>query len=231
VTQPVSIEVIADLICPWCYLGSHRLRQAMARGREGQQFDVAWKPFELDPLAPAEGRDHLDHLSRKFGSRSAVDSVHQKLTAMGKAEGLPFHFDLVKKSPNTFLGHRLVWFSSRYGLQQVLVWGLLRAYFSEGRDIGDRKELLRIGAENGMPVPEMEDFFSGSGGENEVREMEQEAYDRGISGVPAFILQGKWLVRGAQPAETFLDIFEQVSSGPGSGLEGEEGKVHLKKYE
>ncbi len=221
VNQMTTIEVIADFVCPWCYLGIHRLRQAVEIAGEIRRFQVNFKPFELDPLAPAEGRNHLEHLSRKFGGRSAVDSVHDQLTALGKAEGLPIRFDLVEKSPNTFQAHRLAWFSSRYGLQQDLVWGLLQAYFSGGRDIGDRKELIRIGAETGMPVPEVEEFLSGSGGKKEVREMEQEAHDRGIPGVPAFILQGKWLVRGAQPVKKFLEIFEQVAPGPGSGMERE----------
>jgi predicted DsbA family dithiol-disulfide isomerase len=124
---------------------------------------------------------------------------------------LVFRFDKVKRIPNTFKAHQLIWLAEKHGVQEGVARDLYRAYFEQGIDIGDSGELEKIAARHGIPPTEVQSLWNDKLGKGEVSLMEQESVSLGISGVPAFIIQNKWLVRGAQPPETFLDIFSGIS--------------------
>jgi predicted DsbA family dithiol-disulfide isomerase len=136
-TQPaLTIDVVSDVVCPWCYLGKRRLEQALALMPD-RDTTVRWRPFRLDPTIPPEGIDREDYLTRKFGSLEAVADSHQRLTEIGQAEGITYRFDAITRAPNTVNAHRLARWASAENRQDAMVERLFAAYFSEGLDVGD----------------------------------------------------------------------------------------------
>jgi predicted DsbA family dithiol-disulfide isomerase len=142
----VSIDVISDVVCPWCYLGKRRLERALDQ-LPSLEFVVRWHPFRLDPTIPPGGIDRREYLARKFGSVEAIAPAHANLTALGEREGISFRFDLITRSPNTVDAHRLVRWASFAGLGEAMVERLFSAYFIEGVDVGDRLALADLAAE------------------------------------------------------------------------------------
>jgi predicted DsbA family dithiol-disulfide isomerase len=131
----MQIDVISDTICPWCYIGKRRLERAI-RLRPQIEFDVRWRPFQLDPATPVEGIDRKTYIERKFGSSDKIKPIHAALLQAGEAEGLAFAFDKIARTPNTINSHRLIRWSHSMGVQDQVVEGLFRAYFMDGADIG-----------------------------------------------------------------------------------------------
>ena len=212
----IKIDIISDVVCPWCYVGEHRLQQALDKKQPEFAAAIHFYPFELNPDMPEEGVNHLEYLADKFGSKSRVHAVHHQLETLAQSEGLPLNFDLIQKSPNTFKAHRLIWLAAQYKVQRQVAVALYLAYFAEGKNVGDENELIHIGTIAGIPQEKLTAFFSGTEGEKEVHNMEKEIYQSGISSVPAFIIDDKYLVRGAQPVETFCEALEKAAA---DGLE------------
>lgn len=209
--REIKIDLVSDFVCPWCYIGEHRLQEAIRLASDEFEIQVNFKPFELNPDIPMEGVNHLEYLSRKFGNRSRVLAVHDQLAEMGLREGVEFHFDQIRLSPNTFQAHRLIWLAGKQGSAREIAKRLFLAFFAEGKNIGDLEELILLGTEAGIQTGQLREFFEGQEGASEVRALEQQSYEGGISGVPAFIIQDQYLVRGAQGAEVFRDIFQKIA--------------------
>lgn len=211
--QKIKIDIVSDINCPWCYVGEQRLNKAIAGANDKYEFEVSFKPFELNPNVPQEGMGRTEYFRKNYGPQmlSQIDTMNQRLKAAGAADGITFNFDKLTTVNNTFNGHRLIWLAGECGVQEQVANALFYSYFTEGRNMNDTALLTEIGIANGIPVERLEGFFSGEEGKKEVREMEQWAQSAGITGVPAFIINDKYLVSGAQPAETFHQVFTQVA--------------------
>jgi predicted DsbA family dithiol-disulfide isomerase len=201
------IEVVSDVICPWCYIGKRRLEKALSlMGRTDAV--VRWKAFELNPGAPREGMDRREYRMRKFGSLAYSQQLEARVASAGASEGIDFRFDRIVRVPNTFEAHRLIWLAGRDGAQDAVVEQLFRAYFLEGEDLGDPAVLRRIGRESGIEL-------SGDEGAREVSEELSAARARGVTGVPSFFVDGRPVASGAHPAELMASFLGPVLARAG----------------
>jgi predicted DsbA family dithiol-disulfide isomerase len=212
-TYVVPIDVISDVVCPWCYLGKRRLERAIGLLPQ-LDFVVRWHPFRLDPTIPPGGIDRGDYLTGKFGSLDAVAATHASLTALGDREGIVFHFGAIARAPNTVDAHRLIRWASAIGLGEVMVEHLFQAYFTEGIDVGDRSALAGLAAELGMSGDIAARLASEEDSSEVIAEVE-EAYRIGVSGVPCFIIDRRYAVIGAHPPETLVEAIRQAGVGVG----------------
>jgi len=201
--QRLKIDVYSDVICPWCYLGKKRLEAALTSLGENVQPEVRFLPYELNPSTPEEGLDHKAHLAAKFGGVHALDAAHARLAALGKEAGIDYQFDSIRKTPNTFNAHRVLWLAEKEGKGNEAHNAFFKAYFTDGKDLGDKKVLADLAVSIGLDKPEVEKLLAGHEGEEEVRAAEEKAYDLGVSGVPFFVFNDKFAVSGAQSVETF----------------------------
>jgi predicted DsbA family dithiol-disulfide isomerase len=202
------IDIVSDAICPWCYIGKRHLERALAiLAAEGMTFSVHWNPFQLNPDMPKQGRDRAAYRAEKFGSAAKSAELDQRITEAGAAAGLGFRTDLMTRTPNTIDAHRLIWLAEHHGVQDAAMEAVFRAYFIEGRDIGDPAVLAECGAEAGLRDAAV--FLAGDLAEDEVRAADEAARDAGVSGVPSFFLDGHALFSGAMPTETIVEAFRR----------------------
>ena len=211
--QKIKIDIVSDINCPWCYVGEQRLHKAIAATEDKYEYDISFKPFELNANIPQEGVDRLEYFKNSYGPSivSQIDTMNQRLQDAGAPDGIEFNFDKLHTVNNTFNGHRLIWLAGQYGVQEEMANALFYNYFTEGKNMNDVAVLKEIGIANGIPADKLEGFFESEEGKAEVRELEKWAHASGITGVPAFIINDKYLVSGAQPAETLLNVFKQVA--------------------
>lgn len=203
----MHIDIYSDVACPWCYLGKRRLELALER------FDgdvtVRWRPYQLDPSAPAEPTPLQPALAAKFGGIDRVRQMNDQLTELGRAAGLDYRF-ADAQHVNTFAAHRLAWYADREGFGSQVVDGLFRAYFTEGRNVADPAVLLEVGVEAGLDEQALAAFLASDDGTAEVAEELADARALGITGVPTYVLDGRYAVSGAQEPETLVDVLEEV---------------------
>ena len=195
----LGIDVVSDVVCPWCFIGKRRLEAAVEQA--AQPVEIRWRPFQLDPTIPAIGLDRRSYLAKKFGSLEKVDTIHERLIEAGKQVGIAFAFDRIERSPNTIDAHRLIRWSAAAGAQGTVVEALFRTYFVEGRDIGDPKILVQLAGSCGMDGTLVHRLLASGSDTEAVREEIATAVRLGVSGVPFFIFAGKYAVPGAQSAE------------------------------
>jgi len=215
----IDIDVYSDAICPWCYVGKRRLEKAIAGVGDKHDLRVHWKPFQLNPTMPREGMARKEYREKKFGSEQVVAELDRRMMAVGKQENIPFALEKIERTPNTFDAHRIIWWADRKGIQNAVVDGLFRAFFTEGRDIGDRAVLADVAAKTGLAG--VAEFLDGDDGVREVREEEAKARGIGVEAVPFFVIGGRYAVAGAHEPDTFLEAFEELAkttsrSGPAS---------------
>jgi predicted DsbA family dithiol-disulfide isomerase len=215
VTEALTIDVVSDVVCPWCYIGKRRLEAALARLRAAEPdlpIAVRWHPFELNPDLPPAGADRRAYLEAKFGGPDRAREIYARVSAAGATVGIPFAFDAIVRQPNTREAHRLVaWAQSRReGDADALVERLFQAYFVDGRYVGDREELVRIAADAGFDPDDARAFLASDALRDAVAASERRARAMGVSGVPFFIFDGKVAVSGAHEPETLLDAIAQA---------------------
>lgn len=208
--QSLTIDIYSDVVCPWCYIGKRRLERALA-SVEGE-FRTIWRPFQLNPTIPRDGVDRDTYLTAKFGSLEAFGRLEDQMMAAGAGEGIQFGFGQMRRTPNTFAAHRLIWHAERQGRQDAVVEALFHAYFVEAQDIGEVATLTRIAAEAGLARSETERFLASGEGIEDVKTDESAGYKLGIRGVPYFVLNGTYALSGAQPPERFVAAFRKVQS-------------------
>jgi predicted DsbA family dithiol-disulfide isomerase len=200
VKNEVLIEVVSDVVCPWCFIGKRRLEEALSLlGRPAAQ--VRWKAFQLNPDAPKEGINRQAYRVRKFGSLAYSQQLEARVAEAGMEDGIEFRFDRIERTPNTFDAHRLIWLAGRAGVQDAIVENLFRAYFIDAEDVGSLSILTRIGTESGLDAARVEELLSGDLGANEVAADELQARTQGVSGVPTFFVDGVPIASGAQKPE------------------------------
>jgi predicted DsbA family dithiol-disulfide isomerase len=205
------IDIVSDAICPWCYIGKRQLERALAAlGNEGLDFSVHWNPFQLNPDMPKEGRDRAAYRAWKFGSAERSREADERVARAAAGVGLAFRTDLMLRTPNTIDAHRLIWFAGQKGRQDAVMETVFRAYFTQGRDIGDRVVLAECAAEAGLDQGEVAAFLASDTAESEMRAADATARKAGVSGVPSFFLDGYGLFSGAYPAETMAHALRKA---------------------
>lgn len=228
--QKIKIDIVSDINCPWCYVGERRLKKAIEAVEDKYEFDINFKAFELNASIPESGITREDYFRNNYGEAilPKLGEMDTQMKESGTAEGIIFNFSPGMVINNTFNGHRLIWLADEYGVQEAVANELFKSNFTDGNNMNDTKVLTKIGLENGIPAERLEGFFEGDEGRVEVREMESFAQAAGITGVPSFIINDQYLVRGAQPADTFLKAFQQItptlqevkSEGGSCGVDG-----------
>jgi predicted DsbA family dithiol-disulfide isomerase len=209
-TESVTIDVISDVICPWCYIGKKRLQKAIAAFDDKQQVRVTWLPFQLNPTMPKEGISRKEYRIRKFGSWERSLELDAKVVAVGETEGIHFAFDRIERTPNTVDAHRLIWLADQQGCQDALMEALFRAYFTEGRDISNRQSLIDVVAEAGLERQLAEAILNSEEGMDAIKEAEELSQRHRVDGVPFFIINNEITLTGAQQPDAFLDAFREA---------------------
>jgi predicted DsbA family dithiol-disulfide isomerase len=205
----MHIDIVSDVICPWCYIGKKRLERALA-ARPEIPVSLSWRAFQLNPEMPVEGMERGAYLATKFGGQAHAMRIYGAIAASGAAEGIPFAFDRIRRTPNTIDAHRLVRLAARSGKGEAMVEALFRGYFTEGRDIGDRAVLADIAEETGFDRGEATLYLAGNGGRDETVAEDRAARRLGINAVPCFVLEGGYSISGAQEPEFFFPLFDLV---------------------
>ena len=218
VTHPVqpaartlAVEVVSDVICPWCFVGKRRMEQASRQLGDDLRLAVRWRPFQLNPTMPKEGLDRRTYRTAKFGSWEHSQALDAQIAAVGREVGVAFCHDLMARTPNTFDAHRLIWLAGQEGKQDEVVEALFRAYFTDGRDIGDSSVLADLAAEAGLPRERASDFLRSDHGSAEVTGEEAQARRLGISGVPTILVGGVPVFSGALRAEVMAAKLREAS--------------------
>jgi predicted DsbA family dithiol-disulfide isomerase len=207
----MHIEIISDTVCPWCYIGKRRFERAVEE-RPDLNITLSWRPFQLNPNMPRAGMDLHQHVTEKFGGEEAAREVYESIRIVGDTEDLPFAFDLVERMPNTIDSHRLIRWSASANLQDAVVEKLFQRYFFEGADIGDAEILLDIADEVGLDTDVIADLLEGDQDRDVIVEENKAYQEMGVTGVPCFIVDRKYVVMGAQEPETFLQLFEKIEA-------------------
>lgn len=206
----LAVDVISDVICPWCYIGKRRLEKAIAALEGSHEVRVRWLPFQLNPQMPKEGISRKEYRTRKFGSWERSQELDAQVAAAGQAEGIHFAFDRIERTPNTLDAHRLIWLADKQDVQDAVVEAQFRAYFTEGRDISNRLTLIDVVAEAGLNKSKAEGVLNSADGQEAIQEADELARRVRVEGVPFFVIDNELTLSGAQQPEAFLVAFTQA---------------------
>ena len=211
-SQPVRIDVVSDVVCPWCFIGKRRLEKALALKPE-IAVEVHWHPYFLNDWIPREGISRAEYLTTKFGSPERYAGIAQRVMAAAAAEGLAYAMDKISRQPNTLDAHRLIRWAGGIGKAAEMKQRLMELYFTEGADLTNRAVLLQAASDVGLDA---EDVGEALASDQDVAEVEQEAQsakEAGIEGVPMFIFGGRFAVSGAQEPEYLAEAIERLAQG------------------
>ena len=208
--QPVRIDVVSDVVCPWCFIGKRRLEKAIALNPD-IPVEVHWRPYFLNDWIPREGISREQYLTTKFGSPERYKGIAQRVAAAASAEGLTYAMDKISRQPNTLDAHRLIRWAERIGKAAEMKQKLMDLYFTEGADLADHDVLVQAAADIGLDADKTRQALAS---EKDTAEIEREALsakEAGIEGVPCFILGGKFAVSGAQEPEHLAEAIARVA--------------------
>jgi len=211
----IKLDIISDPICPWCYIGKANLDRALA-AHPDHPFMIEWHPFQLNPDMPPQGMDRRDYLELKFGSKEAAVRVYAEIARKAEEAGLEIDFAAIKRTPNTLDAHRLIHWAGIEGVQTFVVSALFRAYFVEGRDIGSNDVLCNIAGASGMDADMIERLLKTDADIDDIRQRDAEARERGVRGVPTFIVSNQSVLTGAQPADLWGQVIIELNEQLGS---------------
>ncbi|MEM7718856.1 MAG: DsbA family oxidoreductase [Pseudomonadota bacterium] len=206
----VKLDIISDPICPWCYIGKTHLDRAL-EAHPDHPFTIEWHPFQLNPDMPAEGMDRTAYLEAKFGGPEGAKQVYGRIEATAKNAGLDVSFDKITRTPNTIDAHRLIHWAGLEGRQTATVTRLFKAYFEQGEDIGDHGVLLTIAEGVGMDRAMTERLLEGEADRADIQSRDAHARERGVTGVPTFVIANTHVVPGAQPPELWHKVLEELA--------------------
>lgn len=207
----VDIDIVSDVMCPWCIVGFRQLEQALALTGVGAR--LRWHPFELNPGMPAGGQNLSEHIQAKYGtSPEQSEQARAQLVALGETLGIAFRFSPDSKIVNTFAAHQLLDFALSQGKQHPLKLALFKAHFTDARDVSDPEVLIAIATEVGLDPADARRVLESGALADSVREKEAFWTNHGISGVPSMVFAGKYLVTGAQGAQTYADLLRRVTA-------------------
>lgn len=206
----IRIDVVSDVVCPWCYIGKRRLEKAISQLSSQFDFDVEYQPFELNAEMSKKGRNQKEYLTAKFGGEDRYHQITDHVTRIAAEEGLKFDFKREIISPNTREAHRLVWLAKQEGKSIAVNEALMKAYFEDGVDLSKKENLASIAVKAGLDEKKVNTFLDSEEGLTEVLYAEQLNIQRGISGVPFFIINNHFGISGAQPTEVFVKALTQI---------------------
>ncbi len=213
------IDIVSDVICPWCFIGKRRLERALTIAPQ-PDVQITWRPFQLNPDMPQEGMDRAAYLTAKFGTAKG-GAMYDRLSAAGTEDGIAFAFERIKRTPNTIKPHRLIRWAGKAGLQDAIVEALFQAYFLAGEDLSDDATLIRIAHGAGCDADAIAAYLATDEDAAQIRSEDAFARQAGINGVPCFIIDNKFAISGAQPPEAVLEIFDLAKrevEAPTAGL-------------
>ena len=212
IPPPLEVDVISDVMCPWCFIGKRRLERAMELVPE-RPFEIRWRPFQLDATIPPDGMDRQAYLERKFGGAENAQRLYNQIGTVGAEVGIDFAFDRIRRTPNTVNAHRLIRLGAHHDREDAVVERLFRAYFLEGGDIGDPGLLSELAGDAGLDAQEAARFLAGDEERTAVETEDFSGRQAGITGVPTFIVNRRHAVPGAQPPEVLYKLFDLGREG------------------
>jgi predicted DsbA family dithiol-disulfide isomerase len=212
----MRIEIVSDTICPWCFVGKRRFELALNLRPQPGLF-LTWRPYQLNPTMPREGVDRKSYLVSKFGDLEHAERVNSKLRKVGKEVGIKFQFDDIRVTPNTVNSHRLIQFAKTNDAKEIdVVEELYKAYFQKSENIGDPNVLLNIAVKAGLDAQEFKNYLLSDNDRAYILEQDTAIRRDGITSAPCFIIEGKYVVSGAQSPEIFHQIFDLVKQDKNS---------------
>ena len=209
--KPLTLDIVSDVVCPWCYIGKHRIESALALVTD-VPVEVHWRPFFLNPWVPREGITRDEYLTKKFGSPEAYKNIAGRVVAAAAEEGLQYNPGSVKRQPNTIDCHRLIYWAEAEGKAAQMKQRLMELYFRDGGDLTDTDVLVQAAADVGMDADSVRKRLATDEDVEKISADAQEASEKGISGVPTFVFAQKYAVSGAQPADQLARAIRQVSA-------------------
>jgi predicted DsbA family dithiol-disulfide isomerase len=205
----IRLDIFSDPICPWCYIGKTLLDRAL-ESRPDHPFSVEWHPFQLNPDMPAEGMDRRTYLESKFGGKQQAIEVYARIAEAAQNAGIEIDFAAIQRTPNTMNAHRLIHWAGLEGRQNAVVAALFRAYFKDGRDIGSTDTLVDIAQACGMDAEATERLFATDADLVDLAARDTDARQKGVTGVPAFLIAQQYMMPGAQPVETWQQVIDEL---------------------
>lgn len=211
-TKPtIKVDVISDVVCPWCYIGKRRLEKALNKLNSEYTFEVTYHPFELNPSIPESGVNQKQYLSQKFGGEERYDKITAHVTQVAAEEGLTFNFHKQAVSPNTRNAHRIIQLAKHVNKQTDVKEAFMKAYFTDGVDLSKNENLITYATQAGMERNIVEQLLASDMGVAEVIQAEKEIQQLGITGVPFYIINNKYGLSGAQPPEAFIEVIQKAA--------------------
>lgn len=207
----IKLDIFSDPVCPWCYLGKANLERAL-EAHPDHVFEVEWHPFQLNPDMPPEGVVKRDYLMQRFGNEAKLNQIHQQFRDNAAASGVAMDPDTPQRIPNTLNAHRLIHWAGLEGRQAAMVSAVMRAYWVEGRDIGDLGVLADIGAEAGMDKAVVVRLLASDADLDLIRGREAHARARGVNAVPTFLIANQYVLSGAQPPELWGQVIDELAA-------------------
>jgi predicted DsbA family dithiol-disulfide isomerase len=215
----VRLDIFSDPVCPWCYIGKAQLDRAL-EARPDHPFLVEWHPFQLNPGMPREGVDRRDYLAAKFGGAGRADAQSARVEAAAREAGVEIDFARVPRVPNTLDAHRLIHWAGIEGRQAAVVSALFRAYFREGRDIGNRVELARIAGACGMDELAVAIALAGENDRDDLAARDADAQRKGVTSVPTYLIDRQYVVQGAQPPDLWMQVIDDITAQLDAAADG-----------
>ncbi|GAB3174123.1 DsbA family oxidoreductase [Telluribacter humicola] len=227
ITPAITIDIVSDVVCPWCYVGKKRLETALTELPEGSEVNITWHPFQLDPTIPDQGMEREEYFLRKFGNEGKVEQMHAHLTNIGHEVGIDFRFDTITYVLNTISLHKLLHVAGQEGFKDKAEEILFKAYFTDGKDLREASVLAKLFEPFGWNQEKVESILADDAIGYEVKQEIAHYQSMGVSGVPFFIVNNKYGISGAQPSEVFVqalttvrDEMLEAMSGQACGPEG-----------
>lgn len=205
----MQIEIFSDVVCPWCYIGKRRL-DAVLESSAGAGAQVTWRPYQLYPQIPEGGVPREQFMRARFGAEADAGAIYRRVRDEAAGEGLELRFDRIQVAPNTFRAHRLLSWAEPSGRQHALAEVLFRYYFCDGRDVGDVDELVAAASEAGLDAAGAREMLSGHDEVDKVRSELSLAEAAGVTGVPFFVMAGRFAIPGAQPRDVMAQLIERA---------------------
>lgn len=207
----IRLDIISDPVCPWCLIGKANLDRAMEAVPD-HPLQVEWHPFQLNPDLPPGGADRRAYLEAKFGGRDRAVQIYARVMQAAGEAGVEINLDRIERQPNTLDAHRLIHWAGIEGRQSAVVSALFRAYFRDGRDIGDSAVLAEIAADAGLDRAMIVRLLASDADADDIRTRDAHARERGVTGVPTFILGNSYVLQGAQPFEVWRDVLRELNA-------------------
>lgn len=216
VNDPLTVDIVSDIVCPWCFIGKRHLEAALAQLPDTGGAVVRWHPFELNPELPPEGVERKHYLEAKFGGPERAAQIYARVRDAGERAGIGFDFAAITRQPNTREAHLLIAWAQANGDADALVERLFRAYFLDGRDLTNRETLVALAGEAGVDPAAARNWLESGRGLQQIAQAEGRARELGITGVPFFIFDGRVGLSGAHPPDTIRDAIQGMGKNPPS---------------